>query len=80
MCSSDLANGESLAASGKVDEIHVSDYSYNIAGYWENLVGKAQLMSISLLDNDAISLTKEQTELAGSEDLINKIQGNYLIG
>jgi hypothetical protein len=70
---------ESLAASDKVDEIHVTDYSYNIAGHWENLVDKAQLTSITALDNGVISLTGAQRALTGSDDLINKIQGAHTI-
>ena len=73
------ANVATLAASSKVDEIYVEDYSYNIASQWGALVSQAKLTTITLLDNGDISLTQAQQALTGSGALIDKLQGTYSI-
>ena len=71
------ANVGTLSSSAIVDEIYVTDYSYNIASQWEALTNKAKLTTITLLDNDDIRLTQEQQAVAGSAALIDKIQGTF---
>ena len=71
------ANVGTLSSSSIVDEIYVTDYSYNIASQWEALTNKAKLTTITLLDNDDIRLTQEQQAVAGSAALIDKIQGTF---
>ena len=73
------ANVGTLSSSAIVDEIYVTDYSYNIASQWEALTNKAKLTTITLLDNDDIRLTQEQQAVAGSAALIDKIQGTFSI-
>ena len=73
------ANVGTLSSSSIVDEIYVTDYSYNIASQWEALTNKAKLTTITLLDNDDIRLTQEQQAVAGSAALIDKIQGTFSI-
>ena len=73
------ANVGTLSSSSIVDEIYVTDYSYNIASQWEALTNKAKLTTITLLDNDDIRLTQEQQAVAGSAALIDKIQGTSSI-
>ena len=74
-----VANVGTLSSSAIVDEIYVTDYSYNIASQWEALTNKAKLTTITLLDNDDIRLTQEQQAVAGSAALIDKIQGTFSI-
>ena len=74
-----VANVGTLSSSSIVDEIYVTDYSYNIASQWEALTNKAKLTTITLLDNDDIRLTQEQQAVAGSAALIDKIQGTFSI-
>jgi hypothetical protein len=73
------ANVATLAALSTVDEIYVTDYSYNIASQWGDLVSQAKLTSITVLDNGDISLTQAQQALTGSGDLIDKLQGTFSI-
>ena len=73
------ANVTTLAALSKVDEIYVTDYSYNIASQWGELVSQAKLTTITVLDNGDISLTQAQQALTGSGALIDKLQGTFSI-
>lgn len=73
------ANVGTLSSSAIVDEIYVTDYSYNIASQWEALTNKAKLTTITLLDNGDIQLTQDQQAVAGSAALIDKIQGTFSI-